>query len=119
MEAEKKAAALKAAALVDKPPHALIAVSLIMMTIMMLMMIVMIIITTTMMMREKKSGRRGEGAGYSDKVYVNGIGDTKFECDENFDLHHNVDVASGECRLERGRAKLAWHLVGLLPCRHR
>ena len=118
MEAEKKAAALKAAALVDKPPHALIAVSLIIMTIMMLMMIVMIIITTTMMMREKKSGRRGEGAGYSDKVYVNGIGDTKFGCEEYFDLHHIVDVA-GECRLERSRAKLAWHLVGLLPCRHR
>ena len=71
------------------------------------------------MMREKKSGKRGEGAGYSDKVYVNGIGDTKLGCDENFDLHHIVDVASGECRLERSRAKLAWHLVGLLPRRHR
>ena len=55
----------------------------------------------------------------SDKVYVNGIGDTKLGCDENFDLHHIVDVPSGECRLERSRAKLAWHLVGLLPRRHR
>ena len=37
----------------------------------------------------------------SDKVYVNGIGDTKLGCDENFDLHHIVDIVAGECRLER------------------
>ena len=103
MEAEKKAAALKAAALVDKPPHALIAVSLIIMTIMMLMMIVMIIITTTMMMREKKSGRRGEGAGYSDNV--NGIGDTKLRCDDN--LISNI-LWTWQVNVDSREAELSW-----------
>ena len=117
MEAEKKAAALKAAALVDKPPHALIAVSLIIMTIMMLMMIVMIIITTTMMMREKKSGRRGEGAGYSDKVYVNGIVDTKLGCSLKILIFiilwtwHQVNVDSREAELSWLGTWLVYFLV--------
>ena len=51
----------------------------------------------------------------SDKVYVNGIGDTKLGCL----LKILILIVAGECRLERSRAKLAWHLVGLLPRRHR
>ena len=104
MEAEKKAAALKAAALVDKPPHALIAVSLIIMTIMMLMVIVMIIITTTMMMREKKSGRRGEGAGYSDNV--NGIGDTKLGC--SLKILISIILWTWQVNVDSREAELSW-----------
>ena len=106
MEAEKKAAALKAAALVDKPPHALIAVSLIIMTIMMLMRIVMIIITTTMMMRERKSGRRGEGAGYSDKIYVNGIGDTKLGCSLKILIF--IILWTWQVNVDSREAELSW-----------
>ena len=56
-------------------------------------------------MRERKSGRRGEGAGYSDKIYVNGIGDTKLRCDDN--LISNI-LWTWQVNVDSREAELSW-----------